>query len=390
MNALYDAPVDDAWASRASPTIARPRSRSRRGRRGLSLRLRRRAHRRRDRRSLRAPRAQARLRRPRARRSRRRRWTPPAAAPASGMLVELPLDDRAVLRRRAGAAHARHRPLRSRSRTCASSACCRRRSTSQREHDAHRHDRSRPETQAAPRQDVRRRHHAAQARRHHRRAVRGQEDRLRRQGRHADPRSGRDRAHQLVRHPRVGRLHQRGLGRRCSRCGSSSARPRSSISSTWSPTSAAPVTSSASTRPIAATTATTIAARLVQVAQDWETLKTGKLPERVCESCGNAEYFDEDPLTFFSFLQSHPPVADAARRGGVPGVAAQLLGRRRRAQAQDREADRRPRHLPEAVAAISTPASRARRSPTAPRATSSSISAASARSIPPAPPSGGR
>jgi len=49
--------------------------------------------------------------------------------------------------------------------------------------------------------------------------------------------------------------------------------------------------------------------RLVQVAQDWEELRTGKLPERVCESCGNAEYFDEDPLTFFSFLQSHPPVA---------------------------------------------------------------------------------
>jgi hypothetical protein len=47
--------------------------------------------------------------------------------------------------------------------------------------------------------------------------------------------------------------------------------------------------------------------RLVQVAQDWEQLKTGKLPERTCESCGNQEYFDEDPLTFFSFLQSHPP-----------------------------------------------------------------------------------
>jgi hypothetical protein len=48
--------------------------------------------------------------------------------------------------------------------------------------------------------------------------------------------------------------------------------------------------------------------RLVQVTQDWEQLKSGKLPERVCESCGNAEYFDEDPLTFFSFLQTHPPV----------------------------------------------------------------------------------
>jgi anti-anti-sigma regulatory factor len=61
--------------------------------------------------------------------------------------------------------------------------------------------------------------------------------------------------------------------------------------------------------------------RLVQVAQDWEELKTGKLPERVCESCGNAEYFDEDPLTFFSFLQSHPPVPVA------PDVAAFLATR---------------------------------------------------------------
>ncbi len=47
--------------------------------------------------------------------------------------------------------------------------------------------------------------------------------------------------------------------------------------------------------------------RLVQVGAEWEQLKSGKLPERVCESCGNAEYFDEDPLTFFSFLQTHPP-----------------------------------------------------------------------------------
>jgi anti-anti-sigma regulatory factor len=52
--------------------------------------------------------------------------------------------------------------------------------------------------------------------------------------------------------------------------------------------------------------------RLVQVAQDWEMLKTGKLPERVCESCSNAEYFDEDPLTFFSFLQTHQPVEPPA------------------------------------------------------------------------------
>jgi ABC-type transporter Mla MlaB component len=47
--------------------------------------------------------------------------------------------------------------------------------------------------------------------------------------------------------------------------------------------------------------------RLVQVAAEWEQLKTGKMPERSCESCGNVEYFDEDPLTFFSFLQTHPP-----------------------------------------------------------------------------------
>ncbi|MFI5288407.1 MAG: hypothetical protein ACHQ17_02095, partial [Polyangia bacterium] len=58
--------------------------------------------------------------------------------------------------------------------------------------------------------------------------------------------------------------------------------------------------------------------RLVQVVADWEQLKTGKLPERVCESCGNQEYFDEDPLTFFSFLQTHPPVE-------VPGEVAGFL-----------------------------------------------------------------
>jgi hypothetical protein len=47
--------------------------------------------------------------------------------------------------------------------------------------------------------------------------------------------------------------------------------------------------------------------RLVQVAEDYQALKLGKMPERTCESCGNPEYFDEDPLTFFSFLQTHPP-----------------------------------------------------------------------------------
>jgi hypothetical protein len=47
--------------------------------------------------------------------------------------------------------------------------------------------------------------------------------------------------------------------------------------------------------------------RLVQVAPEYQSLKAGKMAERTCESCGNPEYFDEDPLTFFSFLQTHPP-----------------------------------------------------------------------------------
>jgi anti-anti-sigma regulatory factor/ABC-type transporter Mla MlaB component len=47
--------------------------------------------------------------------------------------------------------------------------------------------------------------------------------------------------------------------------------------------------------------------RLVQVHAEYQALKSGKMPERTCESCGNPEYFDEDPLTFFSFLQTHPP-----------------------------------------------------------------------------------
>jgi len=49
--------------------------------------------------------------------------------------------------------------------------------------------------------------------------------------------------------------------------------------------------------------------RLLRVTDDWEQLRSGKLPERNCESCGNAEYFDEDPLTFFSYVQQHAPPA---------------------------------------------------------------------------------
>ena len=61
--------------------------------------------------------------------------------------------------------------------------------------------------------------------------------------------------------------------------------------------------------------------RLVQVAQEWDQLKAGKMPERTCESCGNQEYFDEDPGTFFAFLQSQPRVTPPAE------VAAFLAGR---------------------------------------------------------------
>ena len=87
MNALYDAPVDELGKPRFAHDRKAEIALDARGRGGLSLRLRRRAHRRRDHRSLRAARAQARVRRPGARAQGRARWTPPAAAPGLGMLV---------------------------------------------------------------------------------------------------------------------------------------------------------------------------------------------------------------------------------------------------------------------------------------------------------------
>jgi anti-anti-sigma regulatory factor len=48
--------------------------------------------------------------------------------------------------------------------------------------------------------------------------------------------------------------------------------------------------------------------RLVRVREEWEQVRAGKMPERTCEACGNPEYFDEDPLTFFSYLQQRQPV----------------------------------------------------------------------------------
>ena len=45
--------------------------------------------------------------------------------------------------------------------------------------------------------------------------------------------------------------------------------------------------------------------RLVQVDRDWEALKQKKLPEQPCATCGNPEYFDEDPASFFTFMAGY-------------------------------------------------------------------------------------
>jgi anti-anti-sigma regulatory factor len=41
---------------------------------------------------------------------------------------------------------------------------------------------------------------------------------------------------------------------------------------------------------------------LLQIDKDFEAIKAMKPPERPCTSCGNPEYFDEDPTAFFSYL----------------------------------------------------------------------------------------
>ncbi len=41
---------------------------------------------------------------------------------------------------------------------------------------------------------------------------------------------------------------------------------------------------------------------LMQVDRDWEVIKNMKPPERPCGACGEPEYFDEDPTTYFSFI----------------------------------------------------------------------------------------
>jgi hypothetical protein len=45
---------------------------------------------------------------------------------------------------------------------------------------------------------------------------------------------------------------------------------------------------------------------LLQTDRDHEAIKSMKPPERPCQGCGNPEYFDEDPTSFFSFLAAQP------------------------------------------------------------------------------------
>jgi anti-anti-sigma regulatory factor len=45
---------------------------------------------------------------------------------------------------------------------------------------------------------------------------------------------------------------------------------------------------------------------LLQIDRDFEAIKAMKPPERPCTSCGNREYFDEDPTSFFSSSTSPP------------------------------------------------------------------------------------
>ncbi len=46
---------------------------------------------------------------------------------------------------------------------------------------------------------------------------------------------------------------------------------------------------------------------LMQVDSDWDVIKSMKPSERPCGSCGELEYFDEDPTTYFSFIASQEP-----------------------------------------------------------------------------------
>ncbi|MBT8493932.1 MAG: STAS domain-containing protein [Deltaproteobacteria bacterium] len=46
---------------------------------------------------------------------------------------------------------------------------------------------------------------------------------------------------------------------------------------------------------------------VMQIDQDHDAIKALKPPERVCDQCGEPEYFDEDPATYFSFILGQEP-----------------------------------------------------------------------------------
>lgn len=48
--------------------------------------------------------------------------------------------------------------------------------------------------------------------------------------------------------------------------------------------------------------------RLVQVDESYDLIKTMSLPDVPCDSCGNPEYFDEDPESFFTYLVTQEQV----------------------------------------------------------------------------------
>lgn len=46
---------------------------------------------------------------------------------------------------------------------------------------------------------------------------------------------------------------------------------------------------------------------LLQVDRDWDMIKGRKPPELPCSSCGELEHFDEDPITYFSYMANQGP-----------------------------------------------------------------------------------
>lgn len=46
---------------------------------------------------------------------------------------------------------------------------------------------------------------------------------------------------------------------------------------------------------------------MFQVDRDWEIIKSMKPAERACEKCGEPQYFDEDPSTYFSYIITQQP-----------------------------------------------------------------------------------